>query len=438
MYLCDMKTKPIAIKMKKIAFLAASVFITLTGYTQTTLQQCQQAAEKNYPLIRQYDLIGRTTELTVANIGRGWLPQVTATAQATLQSRVTAWPEQMQTLLQQMGVDLKGLKKDQYRVGIDVNQMLYDGGSIARQKEIARRQADVQQAQTDVTLYAVRQRVNELYFGLLLLDEQLSLNRDLKTLLAANEKKLQSLYRRGVAAECDYNTVRAERLNTEQQTTDLSAQRTTLARVLSAFCGIEVDSVVKPVFTKADPHTNLRPELRLADAQLRLADAQERMLDTALRPRLSLFAQGYYGYPGLNMFEDMMRHRWSLNGLVGARLTWNIGALYTRRNDKAKLQLQRLQAENSRDVFLFNNRLQQLQQSDDIERLRALVDSDNEIITLRASVRHAAESKLSHGIIDVNELIKEINAENAARVKQSIHQIEMLKQIYDLKYTTNQ
>ena len=138
------------------------------------------------------------------------------------------------------------------------------------------------------------------------------------------------------------------------------------------------------------------------------------------------------------MFDDMMRHRWTLNGLVGARLTWNIGALYTRRNDKAKLQLQRLQAENSRDVFLFNNRLQQQQQTDDIERLRTMVEADNEIIRLRASVRHAAESKLSHGIIDVNELIKEINAENAARVKQSIHQIEMLKQIYDLKYTTNQ
>lgn len=424
--------------MKKIAFLVASALLTLTGYAHTTLQQCQQAAEQNYPLIRQYDLIGRTAELTVANIGRGWLPQVTATAQATLQSRVTAWPEQMQALLQQMGVNLKGIKKDQYRIGIDVNQMLYDGGSIARQQEIARRQADVQQAQTDVGLYAVRQRVNELYFALLLLDEQLALNRDLQTLLAANEKKLQSLYKRGVAAECDYNTVRAERLTTEQQTTDLSAQRATLARLLSAFCGIEVDSVVKPAVTQTDPQLNQRPELRLADAQLRLADAQERMLDTALRPRLSLFAQGYYGYPGLNMFDDMMRHRWTLNGLVGARLTWNIGALYTRRNDKAKLQLQRLQAENSRDVFLFNNRLQQQQQTDDIERLRTMVEADNEIIRLRASVRHAAESKLSHGIIDVNELIKEINAENAARVKQSIHQIEMLKQIYDLKYTTNQ
>ena len=209
--------------MKKIAFLVASALLTLTGYAHTTLQQCQQAAEQNYPLIRQYDLIGSTAELTVANIGRGWLPQVTATAQATLQSRVTAWPEQMQALLQQMGVDLKGIKKDQYRIGIDVNQMLYDGGSIARQQEIARRQADVQQAQTDVGLYAVRQRVNELYFALLLLDEQLALNRDLQTLLAANEKKLQSLYKRGVAAECDYNTVRAERLTTEQQTTDLSA-----------------------------------------------------------------------------------------------------------------------------------------------------------------------------------------------------------------------
>ena len=154
-------------------------------------------------------------------------------------------------------------------------------------------------------------------------------------------------------------------------------------------------------------------------------------------PRLSLFASGFYGYPGYNMFEDMMRHKCSLNAMVGARLTWNIGALYTRKNDKAKIELQRASAQNSRDVFLFNNRLEQAQQTDDIARYRQMVNTDEEIIQLRTSVRKAAESKLAHGIIDVNELVKEINAENAARVQQSIHQIEWLKAMSDLKLTIN-
>jgi hypothetical protein len=177
--------------------------------------------------------------------------------------------------------------------------------------------------------------------------------------------------------------------------------------------------------------------MRLFDAQLRLADAQEKRLNSALMPRLGVFAQGYYGYPGLNMFEDMMRHRWSLNGVIGARLTWNIGALYTRKNDKAKLHLQREMTESNREVFLFNNRLEQIQQQEEIARYRKLMAEDEEIISLRSAVRKAAESKLAHGIIDVNDLLREINQENAARVQQSMHEIEMLKNIYDNKFTTN-
>jgi len=111
--------------------------------------------------------------------------------------------------------------------------------------------------------------------------------------------------------------------------------------------------------------------------------------------------------------------------------------LYTRSNDKAKIQLQRETAQNQRDVFLFNNRLEQMQQDEAIDRYRKLIAQDEQIITLLRQVRKAAESKLSHGIIDVNDLVRDINSENAARVQQSIHEIEMLKQMYDLKYTTN-
>ena len=180
-----------------------------------------------------------------------------------------------------------------------------------------------------------------------------------------------------------------------------------------------------------------RPELKVIEAQLRLADAQEKSLDAALMPKVGVFAQGFYGYPGYNMFDDMMRHRWSLNGMVGARLSWNIGALYTRKNDKAKIQLQREMAATSRDVFLFNNNLEQMQQNENMERYRRLMADDDEIIALRSSVRKAAESKLAHGIIDVNDLLKEINAENNAQVQKSIHEIEMLKEMYNLKITTN-
>ena len=405
-----------------------------------TLEQCQLAAERNYPLIRQYDLISKTTDLTVANIQKGWLPQVSASAQATLQSDVTAFPDQIQKVYQQMGIDMEGLRKDQYRVGIDVQQTVYDGGSIKSQKEIVRQQGEVQSAQNEVTMYNVRKRVNEMYFGLLLIDEQIKLNSDLQELLSANEKKLASMYKSGTAAESDYQSVKAERLNVMQQATGLQSQRQALIRILSAFCGIEVKRAEKPNYQLSTVKSQLevrRPELKAIDAQLRLADAQEKALDAALMPKLGVFAQGFYGYPGYNLFEDMMGHKWSLNGMIGARLTWNIGALYTRKNDRAKLNAQRSIFNIQRETFLFNNNLEQIQQNENIERYRKLIADDEEIITLRNAVRRAAESKLSHGIIDVNDLVKEINAENGARVQQTIHEIEMLKEIYNQKYTTN-
>ena len=410
--------------MKKL-FLALTMLPMLVQ--GQTLEECQQAAEKNYPLIQQYGLIGKTTELTVSNIQKGWLPQVSASAQTTYQSDVVSWPSEMKTMMNGMGINMKGLKKDQYRVGIDVQQTIYDGGVIGSQKRIAREQGKVQTAQNEVNIYHVRKRVNEMYFGLLLIDEQIKLNNDLQTMLAGNENKLESMTKRGTAAESDLQSVKAERLNAVQKATELASQKLMLLRMLST------------LQAKADGENltteNHRPELKALDAQIGVLNAQEKALNAALMPKVGVFAQGFYGYPGLNMFEDMMRHKWSLNGIIGARVTWNIGALYTRKNDKAKLQLQRDMTENSREVFLFNNNMEQIQQNENIERYRKLMVQDGEIISLRRAVRKAAESKLTHGIIDANDLVREINQEHAACVQHSVHEIEMLKEIYDNKYT---
>ena len=404
-----------------------------------TLEECQRAAEQNFPLIRQYGLIEKTTDLNVANIQKGWLPQVSASAQATLQSDVPAFPDEFQKLYQQMGITMEGLERDQYRVGIDVQQTVYDGGNIKSQKEIARRQGELYSRQNEVTMYNVRRRVNEMYFSLLLINEQIQLNADLQTVLEGNEKKLAAMLKGGTASESDWQNVRAERLNVVQQMTGLQSQRTALVRMLSTFCAMEVNRLVKPEIPENTGSTvNLRPELKTIDAQLRLADAKEKALDATLMPRLGVFAQGYYGYPGYNMFEDMTGRKLSWNGIIGARLTWNIGALYSRKNDKAKLQAERETAEANRERFLLDNKMEQIQQNENISRYRQLMIDDEEIISLRSSIRKAAESKLAHGIIDVNDLVREINSENKARVEQCIHEIEMLKGIYNLKITTGE
>ncbi len=423
--------------MKKIMISLALIILSSGSWAQT-LEECQQAAEKNYPLIKQYGLIAKTTQLTVKNIQRGWLPQVTASAQATYQSAVTAWPESMQSMYQQMGLNMKGLRKDQYKIGVDLQQTIYDGGAISSQRNIAQQEGKVQEAQTETNLYQVRRRVNEMYFSLLLLNEQIQLNEDVKTLLLSSEKKLSAMVKGGTAATSDLDNVRAERLSVEQQNENLKQQKQMLQRMLSVFCGLEVNNTQKPAPVQIASSVNNRPEMRLYNSQLELAEAKEKALDTQLRPKLGLFAQGFYGYPGLNMFEDMMNRKWSLNGIVGIKLSWNVSALYTRKNDKAKLNAQREMIENAREVFLFNNKLEEIQQNENINRYQTMMKSDDEIIVLRTNVRKAAESKLTHGIIDVISLLREINNENAAKTQQSIHEIDMLKEMYNLKYTNNE
>lgn len=423
--------------MKKIMISLALIMLSSVSRAQT-LEECQQAAEKNYPLIKQYGLIAKTTQLTVKNIQKGWLPQVTASAQATYQSAVTAWPESMQTMYQQMGLNMKGLRKDQYKIGIDLQQTIYDGGAISSQHNIAQQEGKVQEAQTETNLYQVRRHVNEMYFSLLLLNEQIQLNEDVKALLQSSEKKLSAMVKGGTAATSDLDNVRAERLSVEQQNENLKQQKLMLQRMLSVFCGLEVNDTQKPAPIQIASSVNNRPEMRLYNSQLELTEAKEKALDTQLRPKLGLFAQGFYGYPGLNMFEDMMNRKWSLNGIVGVKLSWNVSAFYTHKNDKAKLNAQRGMIENAREVFLFNNKLEEIQQSENISRYQTMMKSDDEIIVLRTNVRKAAESKLAHGIIDVISLLREINNENAAKTQQSIHEIDMLKEMYNLKYTNNE
>lgn len=419
-------------------FIVAILLILASTTTAQTLEECQKAAEKNYPLIKQYGLIAQTTELTVSNIQKEWLPKIAVSAQATYQSNVVAWPERIQSIYQQMGLAMKGLKKDQYKMAIDLQQTLYDGGTIASKQAIARQEAKVQEAENQTKLYQVHHRVNEMYFALLLLNEQIKLNNNVKSLLLASENKLAAMVKSGTAATSDLDNIKAERLSAEQQYTSLKAEQQMLQHILTTFCGIKVENVQKPTPVSTDILTNNRPELQLFNSKLKLSEAQEKALNTRLHPTLALFAQGYYGYPGMNMFNDMIDHKWRLNGIVGVKLSWNVGALYTRKNDKARLRLQRELIENEREVFLFNNSMEQIRQNSNINRFKTMMQTDKEIIALRTNVRKAAESKLLHGIIDVNSLLREINNENAAKVQWVIHEIDMLKEMYNLKYTNNQ
>ena len=420
----------------KRTLLSFLLLLLMTAAYSQTLQECMRMAHDNYPLIRQYNLIRQTTEYTVSNIKKGWLPQVTANAQASLQSDVTAWPDGMRQMLSASGLDVKGLKKDQYRVGIDIVQTLYDGGAISAQRQVAELEGDAETAQADVNLYAVRQRVIEMYFSALMLQMQLKIQDNLIDCLQENERKLESMYQNGTAALSDLNTVKAELLSARQKALSMKMQMQSCESILALFCGVESVKPIMPDIKEPEGESQ-RPELRMFDSQINLAQARNKLLNANVMPKVSLFASGFYGYPGYNMFDDMMHHKWSLNGIVGMKVSWNIGALYTLKSDRAKLKRKEEMAQSSRETFLFNNRMDQIRQQDNMERYNRICEDDDEIISLRTSVRIAAESRLNHGIIDVSQLVRNLADENNAKVMKAVHQIEFLKEKAELNYTIN-
>ncbi len=425
--------------MKHTLLIALALTCAAVCPAQTTLEACQQQAQENYPLIKRRALYAQSTAYTIDNLKKGWLPQVQVSAQATTQNRVAQLPEQLSNMMAAMGQSTRGLAKEQYRVGVDVSQMVWDGGRIAAQKDVARLQQQVDEAQTDVSLYQVRQRVNDIFFGILLIDERLRLNSDLQTLLQSNEDKLLALQRQGVAMQSDVDQVKAERLTAQQTANELQHTRAALCQMLALFCNVErIDSLVKPQPTPNE-HTadGVRPELKAIDMQLQWVTSQQRALRSGLLPTLSLFGQAYYGYPGFDMFKDMTSRSPSLNALAGVRLSWSIGNLYTHRNNMKRLSVARAEVENAREVFVFNNRLEAIRQQEAIENKRQTMAADDEIVALRQGVRRAAEAKLAHGIIDTDRLLQEITRENNAKINRSTHEVEMLQGMYNLKIIRN-
>ena len=426
-------------KLRTIWITAIMSMLALPAVAQLTLDECQQLARENYPLLQKYDLIKQTTAYSIENINKGYLPQLSLSGQASYQSETTGLPDALKSMLANSGY--KGMEKDQYRIALELNQVLWDGGNIKAQKKVASANEKIQAAQTDVAMYDVRNRVNELFFGILLLEEKLQLNTELQTLLQNSYRKLETQNAHGTAMKSDVNVIKAELLRAKQDRVALQSIRKSYLQMLAIFIGKEaesIDNLQKPIAAMPSVPKDQRPELLLYATQMQQTQAQNDLLKAALYPKLSFFAQGFYGYPYYDMFDSMFNHNLKLGGIVGVKLSWNIGKLYTFKNEKRQLQLAQKQIETSQEVFLFNNSLQTAQETEAVHQYREMMKADAEIIQLLTAVRQAAEAQLEHGVIDVNDLLREITKENQARINHSAHEIEMLKSIYELRNTINQ
>ncbi len=419
--------------------LALSLFVCVQMSAQVTLEECIALAEENYPIIIKYDLLEQTKEVNLSNINKGWLPQINVYGQGTVQNDTPSLPESLTNIINQTGTNIAGLNEWQYRIGADISQNIWDGGTSKVHRKIERAEDAERQAAIDVQLYAVRERVEDLYFGILLMDAQIEQVKNMQLLLQSNLDKLRIMQSNGTAMQSDVDMVEAEYLGTVQQLTQAESASQSYRNVLGLFMGKSIvgQKLVKPEAFIPQDLMPSRPELKYFEKQLQTNEARNASITANMMPKIGLFAQLYYGYTGFDYFENMMNRNPSFNILAGVKLSWNIGALYNKKNDRMKLKLSSDNINVERDIFLFNINLQSRSQLDHIDELKAVIKNNDRIVELRTNVRKAAESQLDNGVIDATALLTKLTDEKQARLTAAYHEIQLLQSIYELKYTLN-
>lgn len=412
-----------------IIFMLAS---GLKAQENVSIDQCYQWAKANYPLIKQYKLIEQSEQFNLSNAGKGYLPQLSLNAKATYQSDVTQLPIDIPV----PGLVIPTLNKDQYQVVAEVNQTVWDGGAIRSTRDVLKAQARTETSQVETDLYTLNQRINDLFFGILLQNELLRQNATLQKDFRVNIDRIQAMIANGVANQSDLESMTVELLNARQKEIELQAARKGYIQVLSALTGqpIAETTILEIPAVQNDLSLEIhRPELNLFDRQTQLLKMQDKQITAGIMPRVALFVQGGYGRPGLNMLSDDFAAFY----IGGIRLSWNLGKLYTLKNDRRKLETDYKSVDVQRETFLFNTRMEVTRQNTEIEKINKLIRTDAEIVQLRTNIKKSAEVKLTNGVISVTDLIHEINAEDLSRQTEATHRIQRLMAIYNYKYTTN-
>jgi outer membrane protein TolC len=222
-----------------LLILALSIH-SYTAFGQLTIEDCQEKAKNNYPQIKQYGLIEQSEAYSLSNANKGYLPQAAILATASYQSDVT---------------ELNGVKvvsNDQYKAYAEINQTIWDGGVIRSQKENIIASTEIEKQNLEVNLYSVKDRVNQLFFGILALNELITQNDLLQKELQNNFDKVQAYIQNGVANQSDADIIKVEQLKANQRKAELIATQKSYKEMLSAMIGeteVFTDSLTKPNYS---------------------------------------------------------------------------------------------------------------------------------------------------------------------------------------------
>ncbi len=399
-----------------------------------TLEQAYQLARTNYPTAQQLPLLEEANRLQINNLNKNYLPTLELNAQATYQTQVTELPIEIP------GFNVPTVSKDQYKATLDLRQTIWDGGVTARSKNVQNASTQVEKQRTEVELYNLQSRVNQLYFNVLLTEEQLQLNEILQSNLKARIKKAEAAVANGTSTKANLNSLQAELLNAEAQAIEIRANRRTAIQSLSLL--LKTDITENTTFAKpgGEPSTftnNItRPELTLYQYQNQLLAAQSDLIPARNMPKFGAFVTGGYGRPGLNFLDN----DFTTYAILGASVRWNFSEFYNgkQNNDRQLLTIQQQQVDLQKQAFLLNTNTQLTQLNNDIARLQELLQKDQQQITLRESIRQTAENQLDNGIITSADYLVELNAENQAKLNLAIHELQLELAKANYKITSGQ
>ena len=407
--------------------------MTGTSWAQRlTIDDCYKAARTNYPAVQQYGLIEHSAEYSLQNARCAYLPQIAINGQASYQSDVTRIPIEIP------GYDIPQLSKDQYKIYAELNYSLtglLTNGSQIRQSQL---DAEIQKGQLDVDLYALRERVYTLYFGILMSDAQLEQTRLVAAELEQEIKTLTVSARNGVVTEGTVDNLRAELLKLHQRQMEATATRKGYMQMLGLFMGSPIDEQVAlekpslPSIDLAEHAVALRPESTLFSLQEQQLDLKLKQLSQSYLPQLSLFAQCGYGQPALNILHDGFDTYY----IAGARLSWNLTGFYTDKGNRLLIEDQRSKIQNSKEAFDFNSQMQLYQKNAEIEKLQQLMADDDKIIALRERVKNITKTQLDNGTATSTDYLSALNAEDQARQDKSLHEIQLLLAVYSQRIIT--
>ena len=420
--------------MKKILLYLVLISNTVFGQSieRITLEECYRLAQENFPMVRQRGLIREANALNVNSLKNNYLPQIELNAQATYQSDVTSFPVKLPN------VEITPLSKDQYKATLDVKQILWDGGIIKMQEKVFNTTTEVEMQKVEIEVAKLKERVNQLYFNILQLNENEKLIDLLKSDLAARIKKIEGAIANGIALKMSLQTIQAEDLKADQRIIDLKSARMAAIEMLGLLIAKELDE--KTVFEKPTPqYENLigvqinRPELTLFDLQKKQIDLTVKVSSLKNYPRLFAFATGGYGRPGLNF----LKNDFEFYGIGGITFKWNLADLYSKtlKNDLQVLKNNAQIIDIQKDIFLLNTNIVVKQQSAELTKLEKLLEKDRQILNLREKIKETASAQVENGVMTANDYLIELNAESQARQNLVLHELQLLNAQINLKTT---